>query len=66
MKANIKVVALSITFGLCVWVIDGILDYLFFYEGTFWDLLLFDIPKHEIYVCVLIVGCFALFGFIAI
>ncbi len=51
--------------GLLVWIADAVLDSIFFYESTFWELLIFHIPTHELYIRLLILGCFAVFGHIA-
>ena len=62
MKTEYKIIAVSAGFGLLSWVIDAILDYLFFYEGTMMGLLITDVPAHEIYIrCVTFVG-FVVFG----
>ncbi len=62
MKTKYKVVALSIVFGLFVWVIDAVLDYFIFYQGPFWELLITGIPKHEIYIRSVILASFIVFG----
>ncbi len=50
MKTEYKVIGVSIIFGLSYWVIDALLDFFIFYEGTLLDLMLFDVPSHEIYI----------------
>ena len=40
------------------------LDYFIFYEGTFLDLLIFDVPNHEIYIRFVVLFIFAIFGMI--
>ncbi len=62
MKTEYKVVAVSITFGLLLWIFDAALDALLFYDGTFWGLLIFDVPRHELYIRSLVLGCFVIFG----
>ncbi|MBW8041648.1 MAG: hypothetical protein FVQ85_16855 [Planctomycetes bacterium] len=62
MKTKYVVIGLSVVFGLAVWVIDAALDSFFFYEGTFWELLIADIPKHEIYIRLIILAFFIVFG----
>ena len=64
MKVEKKVIALSIAFGLFAWVVDAVLDFYIFYEGTFWGLLIYDIPKHEVYVRSVILAFFIIFGII--
>ncbi|MBU0639301.1 MAG: PAS domain S-box protein [Planctomycetes bacterium] len=46
----ICVVALSALFGLAFWVVDATLDYLLVRQGTWWGLLIADIPPREMYV----------------
>jgi len=50
--------------GLAVCVSDAIIDFLLFYDKPFWDILLFDIPSHELYIRTLIVLSFLVFGII--
>lgn len=65
MRTKHRIILLSLLFGLFIWLLDASLDYFFFYEGTFLELLLTDTPEHEIYIRCLIVICFVIFGFIA-
>lgn len=62
MKAEHKVILVSLGFGLLVWIIDAICDWLSFYNDTFWNLLLFRVPPHEVYIRLIIIGCFLVFG----
>ncbi len=62
MKTGHKVFAVSIFFGLMVWIIDAVLDYFIFYEETFLDLLILKIPQHELYIRSVILGFFLIFG----
>jgi len=50
--------------GLLVAVLDALLDRLYFYQGqgSFWDLLILDVPLHELWVRGLIVFIFLVFG----
>ena len=64
-KIDKKIIAIAILFGLFVGIFDAILDTLFFYEAPFWDLLLFDIPNHELYIRSLIFVMFFIFGIIS-
>ena len=59
-----RVISLAITFGLIVLVFDAVIDYLFFFtEKTFWSSLV-DIPPHEIYMRLLVLISFTLFGIV--
>ena len=62
MKIEHKIIAVSLFFGLSVWIIDAVLDRFIFYEGTFLDLLILNIPQHELYIRCVIVGFFLMFG----
>ena len=63
---GLRFVALSLAFGILVWVIDAILDFFIFYKGeeTFFELLVSDMPRHEVYIRSVILGCFLVFGII--
>ncbi|MBN1227934.1 MAG: PAS domain S-box protein, partial [Deltaproteobacteria bacterium] len=46
------------------WIADAVCDFFFFYEEPFLDLLLFDVPAHEIYTRSVVLGLFCIFGLI--
>jgi len=56
------VTAASIGFGLLFWVIDTIVGYSFLYEGSFWGLLVSDVPKTAVYIRLTVLGFFIIFG----
>ncbi len=63
---NRRILGLAIGFGLFIWIIDALLDYIIFYKGeSFLDLLIFDMPQHELYIRTLIMFLFISFGFIS-
>ena len=64
MRKEVQIIILSIFFGLLVWVSDTVFDYLFFYRGTFIDLLIMDVPSHEIYFRSQVIIFFAIFGLV--
>jgi signal transduction histidine kinase len=64
MKTEHKIILVSAVFGLGAWVIESVLDYLFYYEGSFYDLLVLDVPSHEIYVRTIILTSYVVFGMI--
>ncbi len=49
---------------MLLWVGDAGADYLFFYEGTFWDLLVLDVPSHEVYVRTMQSAIVLVFGMV--
>lgn len=61
-KIKYSVIGLSAVFGLAIWFIDAALDRFFFYEGTFWELLITDVPKLEIYIRSVFLVCVFVFG----
>jgi PAS domain S-box-containing protein len=63
-KDEHKVIALSIVAGLFAGIIDTLVDYFIFREGPFWDLLILDVPGHELYVRTFLLLSFMLFGYI--
>jgi PAS domain S-box-containing protein len=64
MKTEHKVLVSAFLMGILIAVIDALLDSLFFYEGTFLELLIFNIPPHEFYIRSVVVICFISFGFV--
>ncbi len=50
MKIEYKVFALTAILGVTTWVVDAVLDYLFFYEESLAALLFLNVPGHELYV----------------
>lgn len=59
-----RVFLLYLSVGLGVWVLDALMDHLFFYEDSFWDLLILNPPAHELFIRLFMLGCFLVFGFI--
>lgn len=64
MKIKYKIIKLSVLAGIFYWIADAVFDFFFFYEGPFLDLLIFDIPAHEIYIRSVGIGLFFTFGII--
>ncbi|MEE8358001.1 MAG: hypothetical protein V3R82_01125, partial [Candidatus Hydrothermarchaeales archaeon] len=64
MKTEHKVIVLSAVLGLFFWVVDAVLDYFFFYEGTFLEILISDVPIHELYIRSVVLFLFIIFGII--
>lgn len=64
MKIERKIIAISVMFGLLAWIADSVLDYLLFYEETFLELLITDVPSHELYIRSFVIACFLIFGII--
>jgi len=49
---------------LLIWIIEAVLDCYLFHKGAFWELFIFNVPKHDIYFRSLPLACFTVFGFI--
>ena len=54
----------SFIFGLLFWVIDAAFDFFVYYEKSFLELLISDIPGFEIYMRSIVLGLFFIFGII--
>ena len=64
MRAEHRIIAVSICLGIVVWVFDALVDYFFLVRGSFWGLLIPDNQEHEIFTRCLILGLFAGSGII--
>jgi len=63
MRDSYRVIVVSCAIGVLFWALDAVIGCLFFYKGTpFFDLLIFDIPKHELYSRIIILELFIIFG----
>ena len=62
MKLNFKVIVVSLLAGFLVWVSDSLLDHLFFSQKNLLGLMLTDIPQHKLFMRILIVLYFFIFG----
>ena len=62
MKSARKTMALAMPAGLAAFVVDALFDFLFFYEGSFLDVLLFDLSPREIYFRCALLLLFVGFG----
>ncbi|HYQ47958.1 MAG TPA: sensor domain-containing diguanylate cyclase [Thermodesulfovibrionales bacterium] len=60
-----EMIILSLILGLFLWIVDAVVAAFMFHEGTFPDLLLFDIPGHELIMRLLILIIFVVFGIIS-
>ncbi|MBU4604261.1 MAG: PAS domain S-box protein, partial [Proteobacteria bacterium] len=65
LRTRNKIIALALFLGLFVWFVDSLLDYLWFYPGSFWGLVITEVPAHELYIRLLILACFLAFGIVA-
>jgi diguanylate cyclase (GGDEF)-like protein len=64
MKLEHKVIGVSIAFGISFWFIDAVLDYVLFYDETFLDLVIRQISPVEIYIRLIVLVLFTVFGFV--
>jgi signal transduction histidine kinase len=64
MKLKDNILVLSLFFALLLYLIDTLMDYLFFHTGTFWGWLFYQVPVHDIRDrMVMVAGIFA-FGIV--
>lgn len=64
MKKEFILIVYSVIFAFFVWILDSLIDSLFFYEDSFLDLLLFDIPNPELFFRIEVIISFTIFGVI--
>ena len=64
MKIQHKIIGASIITGAFIWVIDAVLDFLFFQEGSFLEVLIYDVHSHHLYIRLVGIGSFLIFGII--
>jgi len=64
MKTENKIILSSIALGVGICVADFLFDYLFLYEGESVGQLLSNISSHEIYIRILIIWSFSIFGLV--
>jgi len=62
MKTEHKVVAAAALAGLGFWLVDALLDYCLSHRGSFLDLLITDIPPHELYARTVVFVGVLVFG----
>lgn len=64
MRIEIKVIIISILFGILFWVTDAVIGATFFFDRGFRELLITAIPHHQIYVRVVMIVSFMLLGIV--
>ena len=64
MKKEHLVIIAAFIFGLLVWTFDSAIDSLYFYENTFLNLLIFEVPAPELFFRAQVVIFFTIFGVI--
>jgi PAS domain S-box-containing protein len=62
MSIKQRVIVASFGFGILFWLIDTFVAYTIFYEGSFLRLLITGIPRTSLYVRLIVLGFFVLFG----
>ena len=60
----IYILPISLACGVLFWITDAILDYYIFYEATFSELLITNVPPHELYIRLIVAAFFIISGFI--
>jgi hypothetical protein len=65
MRSERKVIGISVALGLLFWLLDAAVDYTPFYQKSFWDVLIADLPASEIYMRLLMLALVVGFGLLA-
>lgn len=64
MKVENRIVLIALLLGVVVGILDGVVDFFFFYEDTLLNVLIFDVPPLELYIRSLIMAIFLVFGLV--
>lgn len=62
MRPGFRIVFFYFALGLAVWLTTAALQYVVFFQGTFWEYLFADPPPHELFLRAILLGAFLLFG----
>lgn len=63
-RTGYKLIVLSLLSGLFVGFLDNVVDYLFFYDKPFAELLVEDVPRFEVYFRTVVLLIFVAFGIV--
>jgi light-regulated signal transduction histidine kinase (bacteriophytochrome) len=63
-RLHVGVLLLAIVCGVFAWSADAVVDFLYFHEGPFLDLLIFKVPPHEVHDRSILLFTFIVFGVI--
>ena len=55
-------IVVGILFGGLAWLVDAVVDWLFFSGGTFWEALITDVPAHDFCMRLITVAAFVVLG----
>lgn len=62
MSTKQKVIVISVAFGLLFWLVDSFIALSVLYEGTFFGLLVTNVPKTSLYLRLIVLGIFIISG----
>ncbi len=65
-RISLRVMALALGFGLLIWIGESLFDFFVFSRGeaTFWDVLILQPPRHDLYTRLFILMSFVSFGLV--
>ena len=61
---DLKIILYSVLAGICLVFFDALVDWIFFFDGTYLDSLILDIPDMEKYTRIIYLMVFLLFGIV--
>ncbi|UCC79233.1 MAG: PAS domain S-box protein [Candidatus Zixiibacteriota bacterium] len=59
---RLKIISLSVLFAFLVYILDVVFEYYVFYKEGFWNLLILNVPPHELFMRLVIIALFILLG----
>ncbi|MFP4548705.1 MAG: hypothetical protein ACLFQM_11285, partial [Fidelibacterota bacterium] len=64
MRLHLRTIILGSLLAVSIWIIDAIIDTIVFYDKSFWGVLIYDVPPHDVYSRLIIIALFLTFTFL--
>src|SRR6056297_983305 len=61
MRLDIKIIIQGILLAILLWVFDAVIDTIAFSDKSFWALLIYDIPPHDVFSRLIFIALFLTF-----
>lgn len=62
--AESKLIVYALFFVSFIWCLDAVIDYLFFFDRSFLDILILNVPTHDLFTRIMTILSFIVFGII--
>ncbi len=61
-RIKLEIISLSVLIGFLLYILDTVFEYYIYYKEDFWNLLILDVPSHELFARLVIIALSILFG----